>query len=911
MKKISLIALSLLLLTAVFLWFNKSEKPSSDAVRIAYEQQLHDFLKQLPTDSRELDTINKVDRPDVAALQNYFQTLDPALGYVPVKRQYAAYERALELEQHSSRSTGITWQGTRADMGGRTRALMFDPNDNQSKKVFAGGVTGGLWVNYDILDLSEDWEPIGDFYPNMAISSLTYDPTDMLVMYAGTGEAQTARLIYRESTGLGMGIFKSIDGGDNWELLPSTADFAYVTDVAVRDENGVGVLYAAVVSGNYQGDDHQSEPSDGLYRSADGGISWEQVLPEIPDSPGEFYAPAMIEVAANGRIFVGTAENLQKKGGATILWSDEGTPGSWTSYTDFNSLIAAENYYNIPARTIVASAPSDPDVVYAQFAAGYLNDENGFYHYRGRYMVKSTDGGETWTQINKPANDWSTLAWHAFILKVQPDNPNHIFTGGLDLWKSTNGGQNWSHISDWVLMYYGGGDEYVHADQHAIEFRPGDPTTAIFGSDGGIFLSENAQLSIPTFVQRNQNYNTLQFYSADINPNAGSEQYIGGLQDNGSLKYAGGTLDINDMVSGGDGATSFWDQNESNIFITSIYYNRYYTFRNNNNNDYIDGESGTFVSPADYDYRNNTIYANAVDFLGNFAGKLYRVSGVGESLSGSFIDLGTFNTIPFSHVAWSKNSLPFTSTLFVGTGAGRLYKVENAQAFPETTEIGSPDFPLASVSAVSVGGSDDTLLVSFSNYGVSSIWLTYDGGNEWMEKQGNLPDMPVRWALLHPENAGQAMIATETGVWITNMLEEEYPDWYPATEGMGNVRTDMLRMRLSDNTVIAASHGRGMFTANWEKNIYTSVDDSYASTENALLLYPNPAEDYLKLKVSDLAGKATLSVFDATGKMVIQKQLNLTKNSPYTLDLDKLVPGVYSLQLQQADKVYQESFIKK
>lgn len=911
MKKNSLIALSLLLLTAVFLWFNKSEKPSADAVRIAYEQQLHDFLKQLPTDSRELDTINKVDRPDVAALQNYFQTLDPALGYVPVKRQYAAYERALELEQYSSRSTGINWQGTRADMGGRTRALMFDPNDNQSKKVFAGGVTGGLWVNYDILDLSEDWEPIGDFYPNMAISSLTYDPTDMLVMYAGTGEAQTARLIYRESTGLGMGIFKSIDGGDNWELLPSTADFAYVTDVAVRDENGVGVLYAAVVSGNYQGDDHQSEPSDGLYRSADGGISWEQVLPEIPDSPGEFYAPAMIEVAANGRIFVGTAENLQKKGGATILWSDEGTAGSWTTYADFNSSIAAENYYNIPARTIVASAPSDPDVVYAQFAAGYLNDENGFYHYRGRYMVKSTDGGETWTQINKPANDWSTLAWHAFILKVQPDNPNHIFTGGLDLWKSTNGGQNWSHISDWVLMYYGGGDEYVHADQHAIEFRPGDPTTAIFGSDGGIFLSENAQLSIPTFEQRNQNYNTLQFYSADINPNAGSEQYIGGLQDNGSLKYAGGTLDINDMVSGGDGATSFWDQNESNIFITSIYYNRYYFFKNNNNNDYIDGESGTFVSPADYDYRNNILYANAVDFLGNYAGKLYRVSGVGQSVSGSFIDLGTFNTIPFSHIAWSKNSSTSTSTLFAGTGAGRLYKVENAQAFPETTEIGSPDFPLASVSAVSVGGSDDTLLVSFSNYGVSSIWLTYDGGNEWIEKQGNLPDMPVRWALLHPENAGQAMIATETGVWITNMLEEENPDWYPATEGMGNVRTDMLRMRLSDNTVIAASHGRGMFTANWEKNIYTSVDDSYASTENALLLYPNPAEDYLKLKISDFDGKATLSVFDATGKMVVQKQLNLTKNNPYTLDLDKLAPGVYSLQLQQANKMYQESFIKK
>lgn len=910
MKKISLFALSLLVIAALFFWFQKPEKQATDAARIAYEQQLHEVLKQLPTDSRELDTINKVDRPDVAALQNYFQTLDPALGYVPVKRQYAAYEKALQLEQHSTRNAGVNWQGTRADMGGRTRAIMFDPNDNQSKKVFAGGVTGGLWVNYDILDLNEDWEPIGDFYPNMAISSLAYDPTDLLVMYAGTGEAQTARLIYRESTGLGMGIFKSVDGGDNWELLPSTADFAYVTDVAVRDENGTGVLYAAVVSGSYQGEDQQSLPSDGLYRSTDDGISWEQVLPEIPDSPGDFYAPAMIEVAANGRIFVGTSENLQKKGGATILWSDDGTAGSWAAFTDYNSSIASESYYNIPARTIVSSAPSDPNIVYAQFAAGYLNDENGFYHYRGRYMVKSTDGGESWTPINKPGNDWSTLAWHAFILKVHPDNPNHIFTGGLDLWKSMNGGQSWSKISDWVLMYYGGGDEYVHADQHAIEFRPGDPTTAIFGSDGGIFLSENAQLSIPTFAERNQNFNTLQFYSGAINPNAGSEQYIGGLQDNGSLKYTGGTLDINDMLSGGDGAACFWDQNESNLLITSIYYNRYHVYKNNSDPDIIDGQCGTFVSPADYDYRNNIIYANAVDFLGNYAGKLYRVSDVGESVSGSFIDLGTFNTIPFSHIAWSKHSAPLSSTLFVGTGSGRLYKVENAQAFPETTEIGSPNFPLASVSAVSVGGSEDTLLVSFSNYGVSSIWLTYDGGNEWTEKQGNLPDMPVRWALLHPENSGQAMIATETGVWTTNMLHEENPDWYPATEGMGNVRTDMLRMRLSDNTVLAASHGRGLFATNWEKDIYTSVENRPEVRQNMLLLYPNPAGDYLNLSTTEISGNAELFVFDAAGKAVIQKQLSLSKNNPYKVELDKLVPGVYSLQLKQADKVYQESFIK-
>jgi len=879
-----------------------------ESKRTAYENQLHEVLKQLPTQSRELDTIAKADRPDVAALQNYFQTLDPALGVVPVKRQYSAYEQAQILQNQSTRNRELMWEGTRADMGGRTRALLFDPNDSQGKKVFAGGVTGGLWVNYDILDLSEDWEPIGDFYPNLAISSLTYDPTNSLVLYAGTGEAQTARIIYRESSGLGMGIFKSEDGGDSWEIMPSTADFAYVTDVKVRDEDGVGVIYAAVVSGSYQGADHQSEPSDGLYRSTDGGESWEQVLPIIPETD-EPYAPAMIEIASNGRIFIGTTENLQKKGGATVLWSDEGTAGSWTAFEDYNTIIENENYYNIPARTIIASAPSDPDIVYAQFAAGYLNSENGFYHYRGRYMAKSTDGGETWSTMNKPANDWSTLAWHAFILKVQPDDPNSLFTGGLDLWKSSNGGQSWNHISDWVLMYYGGGDEYVHADQHQIAFRPNDPTTAIFGCDGGVFLSENAHLSIPTFTERNQNYNTLQFYSGAINPTAGSQQLLGGLQDNGSLKYTGNTLDINDMISGGDGAACFWDQNESNLYITSVYYNRYYFYKNNNQYDYIDGGSGTFVSPADYDYINNILYTNAVDFLGNYAGRIYRITNVGSQVSGGFIDLGTFNTIPFSHIAWSQHSTLGNSTIFAGTGSGRLYKVENANTSPAVTEIGSPDFPLASVSAVAIGGSEDTLMVSFSNYGVSSIWLTFDGGENWLEREGNLPDMPVRWAILHPENSEQAMLATETGIWTTNMLFEDEPLWEPSTEGMGNVRVDMLRMRLSDNTVMAASHGRGLFTAVWEKEVYTFESETPYQSDS-FVVYPNPVSDFVHLQTK-LEGNYDLQIVDMQGKVVVNKKLVLMSGNDMQIDINHLPSGHYVLQLSNANYKLSQKIIKE
>jgi len=117
---------------------------------------------------------------------------------------------------------------------------------------------------------------------------------------------------------------------------------------------------------------------------------------------------------------------------------------------------------------------------------------------------------------------------------------------------------------------------------------------------------------------------------------------------------------------------------------------------------------------------------------------------------------------------------------------------------------------------VAVGNSEDNLLVTFSNYGVSSVWLTNNGGTTWMEKESNLPDMPIRWAVFHPENNGQALLATEIGVWATKTLNSVEPEWAPAVDGLANVRVDMLRLRKSDTTVLAATHGRGLFYAEYE-----------------------------------------------------------------------------------------------
>ncbi len=875
--------------------------------REKYEQFLLKKYAEVPQYSEEqLKEMPKPAHPDMAALQDYFMTLDPELGYVPKERLYQAYQetKAMRKNRHLKSTDMMEWTGTSVVMGGRTRAIMWDPNDPAGKKVWAGGVTGGLWYNDDITDDQSEWQPVNDFWSSLNIECITFDPNDPQTFYVGTGEAETAVIIYRESSGLGDGIWKSTDGGQTWNLLGSTTAFEFVTDIEVRDENGLSVIYAGVASGIYKGEQHLSEPSDGLFLSEDGGENWDQVLPDIPDY-GEPYAVADIEIGPDGRIYVGTMPNVEIEGGATILWSDDGSVGTWTVYDDYVTTLQNQGY--IPGRVIVSSAPSDENIVYACLAGGYTNN---FVYYRGRYVIKSEDKGESWFAVEIPDDDWATLAWHAFIIKVNPTNPDHVITGGLDLWKTNNGGISWNRISDWVLMYYGGGDDYVHADQHAIEYKPGSSTEFITGDDGGVFYTTSATNTYPVFEQKNNGYNTLQFYTCDIDPQAGEDLFVGGLQDNGTLLYDGAPLSINDMIDGGDGAYCFIDDNEPEIWITSVYYNRYTVFINGNGYDYLNYYSGTFISPADYDSEMNTLYANAVSFSGGSPNTILRIDGIPYNADGDFVGLSTATNVYFSHLKVSPHSPEGVTNLFIGTQNGRLYKIVNAQSSPVTTEIGSNDFPTAYISCVAVGGSEDTLLVTFSNYGVPSVWQTYDGGENWEIVEGNLPDMPVRWAVYHPQNSDQALLATEIGVWSTTGLNTGDVSWEPTIDGLANVRVDMLQLRESDNTVLAATHGRGLFTAIYPLDPYTSIEEKLVSEIN---IYPNPTAGKLSVSFEvENTEKINIIVSDISGRQIIRKEYtSFSGNFHQEFDLSEYSEGTYLLNIQKGNETITRKILLK
>jgi photosystem II stability/assembly factor-like uncharacterized protein len=855
-----------------------------------------------------------LDEPQMASFQDFLQTIDPLEKRVPVERLHQAYFDLKATQGIGSLKDGnpLQWDIVPSNMGGRTRTMMYDPNSLNGNKVWAGAVTGGLWYNENITSGSSSWLPVNDFWPSLAISSITFDPNNKQTFYVGTGEAFTARVIYRESSGVGIGILKSQDGGQTWQQLPSTSGWKYVTDIEVRNEGGNSVIYSGVASGEYHGT-QQSEPTDGLYRSTDNGETWTQVLPLVGQTNYP-YAVADIEISASNRIMIGSMPNLKGEGGATILYSDEGIAGTWTIYDDYKAIIEAIPDMNIPNRVMIGCAPSNPDVAYALLDAGYINSDNGFVYTQGLYILRTDNGGSTWVSRPTPSGGdyyWATIGWHALTLGIDPNNADALFIGGLDVYKSADGGNNWTQVSDWRGMYSGGGDNYVHADIHDIDYKPGSSDELIVSSDGGVFYTGNAQSMAPVFQEKNDGYGTLQFYTCAIHSAAGSVKYLGGLQDNGTLYHTNGPLSIFNMIDGGDGSGCFIDQTQPQYMITSVYYNAYTLWLNGQYYESMsDWSSGTFISAADYDYNTNILYANACSYGGSQANQLLRISGIPNNISGGYINLNTGLTVYYSAVEYSPHSPLNTSTIYAGSLSGRLFRVTNAQATPQVTEITGNTFPEGAISCIAIGGSDDTLLVTFSNYGVPSVWQTYDGGRNWEEKEANLPDIPIRWALYHPTSAKFAMLATELGIWTTSNLDEPGTVWAQDIEGLANVRVDMLQMRLSDYTVLAATHGRGLATATWD--ISVGVDEQEggeAGKRGSVEVWPNPTHGKFQITNSKFQTNSKfeiqkIEVLDLNGKVLMESGKRGNGEAGNSYDVSDLPAGEYFCKIISGNQTF-------
>jgi hypothetical protein len=350
------------------------------------------------------------------------------------------------------------------------------------------------------------------------------------------------------------------------------------------------------------------------------------------------------------------------------------------------------------------------------------------------------------------------------------------------------------------------------------------------------------------------------------------------------------------MVKGGDGAFCAFDTDTPSLLIATTYNNNFLAYDRYSGYDRINLNSGTFITTFDYDSQNNTIWTNACDEHGVGADQVEKIYNITSGIQSQTITMNTGATLPFTAVR-----LINSNALLLGTSDGKIFRVNNIIGSPVATQIDQGVLPSGFVSSIQTQNSGNTILVTMSNYGIQSVWQTTDGGNNWHNISGNLPDMPIRWAIYHPQNTNRVMLATETGVWVSDNVNATSVIWTPQDNGLPDVRIDMLDIRTRDNTVIAGTHGRAMFTAVW-----SNTSDIDESNSNIFTIYPNPTSDFIQIN-SNMKGKISCNITNMIGKIVLNEKVN----SKDRVDISHLSKGVYIVKISVGSFIEENKLIIK
>lgn len=641
-------------------------------------------------------------------------------------------------------------------------------------------------------------------------------------------------------TGIVNGSINPATGSFTGTLVPGIQQ---INDIKIKDNNGVSEVYVAAGDAFYGSANVTTFLGGtelGVFKSLDEGATW--TTTNIPQTPaGNDYEPNDIEIAADGKIWMSTIDSsIFGDGGGRIFASDDGQ--------NFQLKQTVPN----ADRTQIAVSKQNAGTIYV------LAEVPG-----GVAMQSTTDGfAADISDLDLPndadngidANDFTRgQAFYDLLLEVDPTSDQTIYAGGIDLFRSGNGGQgtggsSWEQISKWSNNnnLAGLNIPLVHADQHTMIFAPNDAFTAIFGNDGGVYYSTSGGLTIQS---RNNGFVTSQFYTVGVAPTGtftgDTDHFIGGLQDNGTQLFSGVGEGINSSTTafGGDGAYSFFDQDGTDdYYITNFVFNRavnlFFISGGSVNLNSESTNNGSFINPQALDSNLDILYSN---YSSGGTSLIRRYSGIKSSATLNKNDFGDPILLTSRPTAFDVSPHTTTSTtLLVGTVLGDILRVDNADLNPVFTSIETNNVIVGSISDVEFGANENEVFATVHNYGVNNIWYTSDGGTTWAEKDGDLPDLPVKAILQNPFNPDEVIIGTELGIWFTTNFSAASPNWNPAQGGMSTVRITDIDLR-DDNAIYISTYGRGVFSGQFledpdadnDGDGVPNISDNCPNTSNA------------------------------------------------------------------------------
>ncbi len=716
-----------------------------------------------------------------AASRFMFDMLRGKTDYIPPLARQKAIEHTkkfLKTNKFSKQKNISSWSALGpGNIGGRIRSLIIRPSNND--EMLVGAVAGGIWKT---TNGGASWSPKNDDGNPISISCMANIGD---TIFAGTGEGWG-----NYDATFGGGIWKSTDFGETWELLQSTLsndgwDFKNVRSIRIAPD---GTIFAVTFAYNRRDNGGNYYENGGLWKSTDYGNSWVKI--SASSMTNHYNGSDVMPITANTVLYATYSGWIYRTidGGNNWELISNGLP----RVSDYNRIAFAQD-------------PNEPEIVYAVFAT-YLGDGlKGIY--------KTTNGGVSWQQLENPPRLSSTRmnsylwsqGWYDNTIAINPFNSNQIYLGGVEMVRSFDGGNTWEQF---VYGYPRYGEPVVHVDYHAIVFHPSKPGYIYVCNDGGIWRTTDGG---DTWNTLNNNLEITQFYGGAVGYD--DEEYQGGTQDNGHLKYTNGTSWIE--VHGGDGGYAAVSQVNSKIAYEEYVYLRISKTTDGGNTwDYcINGLSDAgsdaeclFIAPFAMNPENS-------DVLIAGSNNVWVTTDAAENWLSSSSTLSSGEKI--SAVSIYNSSSPFLG--FAGTTDGRIFKC-NALAGENDNwvEITPPENNKAWVRRIIADRNDKSKIYAvysgYNNDGVTPtkhVWYSGDQGVTWTDISGNLPDVPVHTILINPSDAKTLYIGTETGVYQTLTGGE---NWTKTGSGMPDfVPVHELVLQQGTNRIFAFTHGRGVF----------------------------------------------------------------------------------------------------
>ena len=762
-----------------------------------------------------------------------------------------AYRKAIQwkknlLQQRSPAGSAWEFAGP-VNIGGRITDIEIPSNDGQT--YYVGAASGGI---FKTTDAGATWVPIFDDQEMLSIGDIEISKVNNDVIWVGTGEVNAGggSLAYD-----GDGIYKSEDGGLTWQSkgLPDIGSVGKVL-IDPTDEN---TLFVAAMGPLFRNDNNR-----GVYRTTDGGANWEQKL-FVSDSTG------IIDMSihpVNSDIVYATAwerirrPNNRQYGGETsgIYRSLDGGE-TWNELT--NGLPAAASQ---KGRISIDISQSNPDVLYTRYA-----DANGSI--QGVY--RTDDGGDSWTAVNSSQLNNIGFHWWFRGIFIDPTDENTIYNVDFVVEKSTDGGQNWSTSFP-----------NVHVDQHAMAFNSMVAGQVLLGNDGGFYKSDNGGNS----WVKDETLPITQIYRIHVDFQNDNKVYAG-TQDNSTMRTTTGSTDNWDIITGGDGFQPLVDPTNTNI-IYALSQRGNLVKSINNGASFFSAMSG--ISSGDRKNWDTPIVFDPADseILYYGANRLYKTTNAAGNWTPISPDLSngpypgnlTFGTIISIDVS------PLDSNIiYVGTDDGNVWVTQN----------GGTDWTLISDSlpnrwVTKVLASRDQLngvYVTFSGYRYGEdeghVYRSSNSGATWFDISGILPDIPVNDIV--QDNNGFLYVGTDVGV-FASATEGNF--WEVVGDNLPSVVVTDMHIHDPSEYLYAGTYGRSAYKMDLSDIILSTEE---ISKSPGFAIYPNPAVSDVNIDMGGLETDNALFLTDIHGRILQKRQFS----NKIQLDVSGLPSGIYFIKV--------------